>query len=228
MDNLITKNSFKYNLICKHDKYTPEMKKFLDNPEIAFNVPTELLLKNGNSATIVKFKIDQTEVVIKRYNMKTIAHALRRAFKRTRAEHSWKFAHLLQEKGIHTPFPVAMKEKRLGPFRNKAYFIYEYVKGSTAFDYFHNSEVGYDDKSIIAEKIITMLDTLKSSMISHGDMKATNIIIHSNKPYLIDLDSMKTHKSNHRFRRAWKKDMNRFMQNWDDLPEISNLFRQLS
>ncbi|MCK5096927.1 MAG: hypothetical protein KAR45_02430 [Desulfobacteraceae bacterium] len=224
----ILKKTFKSLTLYNRSKYTTEMEKLLKNPEIAFNVPTELLLKNGNSATIVKFKIDQAEVVIKRYNMKTVFHALRRAFKRTRAEHSWRHARLLQEKGINTPFPVAMKEKRFGLFRNKAYFIYEYVKGPNAFDYFHNSEVNYDDKSIIAEKIIKMFDTLKSSMISHGDMKATNILIHSNEPYLIDLDSMKTHKNDHRFRRARKKDMNRFMKNWDDLPEISNLFRQLN
>ncbi len=55
-------------------------------------------------------------------------------------------------------------------------------------------------------------------------MKATNIIIHNYKPYLLDLDSMKAHKNKYMFMRAWQKDMKRFMKNWNDLPEINQLF----
>ena len=220
----ILKKTFKSLTLYNRSKYTTEMEKLLKNPEIAFNVPTELLLKNGNSATIVKFKIDQAEVVIKRYNMKNKIHAFRRAFKKSRADHSWYHAHLLEKKGIFTPSPIAIKEKRLGPFRNKAYFIYEYINGPTTFHYFQDPQNNYENKSIIAKQIIEMFNKLKSSMISHGDMKATNIIIHDNKPYLIDLDSMTAHKSKYWFVRAWKKDMKRFMQNWQDLPEIAQLF----
>ncbi len=72
-----------------------------------------------------------------------------------------------------------------------------------------------------------MLSMLKSSMLSHGDMKATNIIIHDNKPFLLDLDSMVARTSKNRFVRAWSKDMKRFMQNWQDLPETTQLFKQL-
>ena len=58
-------------------------------------------------------------------------------------------------------------------------------------------------------------------------MKATNIIIHNDKPYLLDLDSMKAHKNKYIFMCAWQKDIKRFMKNWDDLPEINQLFKQL-
>ncbi|MFO7885368.1 MAG: lipopolysaccharide kinase InaA family protein [Desulfobacteraceae bacterium] len=227
MNDLFKKKSFNIFLLCKNDRYTPEMENFLKNPDTAFDIPDDLLLKNGNSATLVKTAINNKELVIKRYNMKTIAHALRRAFKKTRAWQSWHYAHLLQKIGIHTPYPVAMKEKRFGPFRNKAYFIFEFVQGSTAFDYFHDQNIDFKNKLIVAEKIIDMLNKLKDSKLSHGDMKATNIIINDDMPYLIDLDSMNHHKTQYLFKKARKKDINRFIKNWDDLPEIEKLFKQI-
>ncbi len=225
MNKLKKKKTFKHLTLCKQDKYTPEMKSFLEDPDIAFDILDDLLLKNGNSATLVQYKINDNDLVIKRYNMKTRAHALRRAFKESRADHSWQYAHILQKKGINTPNPIAMKEKRFGPFRNKAYFICEYVKGPTAFHFFHDTQISYEKKSIIAAQIVSIFDKLKSSLIIHGDMKATNIIIHNNKPYLLDLDSMRIHKNKYMFMLAWQKDMKRFMRNWNDLPEINQLFK---
>ncbi len=227
MEQLIFEKTFRFLTLCKQDKYTPEMKSFLEDPDIAFDIPDDLLLKNGNSATLVRYKIDKNDLVIKRYNMKTRAHTLRRAFKESRADHSWQYAHILQNKGIYTPNPIAMKEKRFGPFRNKAYFICEYIKGPTALDYFQDSQYHNNDKSLMAKKIIEMFSMLKSSMLSHGDMKATNIIIHDNKPFLLDLDSMVARTSKNRFIRAWAKDMKRFMRNWQGLPETTQLFKQL-
>jgi tRNA A-37 threonylcarbamoyl transferase component Bud32 len=227
MNKLIYKRTFKDLILCKRGRYTPEMEKLLKNPEIAFNIPAELLLKNGNSATITKFTIDGSEVVIKRYNMKTITHALRRAFKKSRADHSWKHAHIIKKMGIRTPYPVAMKEKRFGVFRNKAFFICDYIEGPTAFDYFKDKKIKNHDKKIMAEKTIKMLNKLKSSMISHGDMKATNIIIHGNEPFILDLDSMKIHKNKYLFNKAWQKDMKRFIKNWDGSPELNKLFKKI-
>lgn len=227
MEQIILKKTFTYLTYCKSDRYTPEMKSFLKNPDIAFETPDDLLLKNGNSATLVRYKINSTDLVIKRYNMKTIIHAARRAFKKSRADHSWHYAHILQNKGINTPYPIAIKEKRRGPFRNKAYFICEYIEGPTAINYFQDSEINYDDKSAMAKQIIEMFGILRSSMITHGDMKATNIIIHDNKPFLLDLDSMIARTSKNRFKRVWNKDIRRFMQNWEDLHEIYQFFSQL-
>lgn len=227
MEKMILKKTFTYLTYCKSDRYTPEMKTFLKNPDIAFEIPDDFLLKNGNSATLVRYKIDSIDLVIKRYNMKTIIHAARRAFKKSRADHSWHYAHILQNKGINTPYPIAIKEKRWGPFRNKAYFICEYIEGPTALNYFQDHEISYDNKSDMAKQIIEMFGVLRSSMLTHGDMKATNIIINDNKPFLLDLDSMIARTYKTRFIRAWNKDIRRFMQNWQDLPEIDQLFKQL-
>ena len=61
---------------------------FLADPESAFTPPLPKLLKAGNSATVVKIRLDGRDYVVKRYNMKNIWHRLRRCLRQTRAASS--------------------------------------------------------------------------------------------------------------------------------------------
>jgi tRNA A-37 threonylcarbamoyl transferase component Bud32 len=215
--------SFTSFLLCKRASYTPGMASFLKNPDVAFDRPGSTILKRGNSATVVRFKVDGLDFVVKRYNVKNHIHALKRAFKKSRADRSWRGAHLLLEYGIKTPKPVALKEIRLGPFRNRAYLICDYVEGISARDYFKAPQSKGEREP--AHKIIRIFERLKSLQVSHGDMKDTNIIIQDGEPFLIDLDSMTAHKSRARFARARCKDVSRFMKNWDEKPGVAVFFR---
>ena len=222
---IICRKSFSSFMLCHREYYTAEMKSFLQNPDIAFQNSDTKFLKTGKKTTLILHKIDGVEFVVKRYNMKNILYALRRAFKKSRADISWYSSHLLIRNRINTPKPAAIKEVRFGPFRNKAFFICEYIKGESARHLFNDAKA--DDVKIPAESVIDGFYKFKSSMISHGDMKATNIIIKDNLSFFIDLDSMKWHKSRFGFARACKKDMKRFMKNWENNPQISKLFNNL-
>jgi len=222
---IVCKKSFSSFLLCQRRYYTSAMESFLQNPDMAFHNPGTLLLKAGNTATIALYKIDGKQLVVKRYNMKNRFHAFRMSFKTTRADISWRSAHLLLKNRINTPKPVAVKKIRFGPLRNRSFFIYEYIKGKNARQFFLDTKA--DEAETVAESIINLFYKLKSLKISHGDMKATNIIIHDNKPFFIDLDSMKWHKRELMFSHAWKKDMKRFMKNWDNRPEVAGLFKKL-
>ncbi|SMC45728.1 Lipopolysaccharide kinase (Kdo/WaaP) family protein [Desulfocicer vacuolatum DSM 3385] len=212
-------------LLCKRSNYTPAMAKFLEDPDSAFNNPETVMLKNGNSSTVVRFKINGQDLVIKRYNIKNPVHALKRAFQKTRAHGSWYAAHLLLEYGINTPAPIAMKEVRLGPFKSRAYLICDYIEGLSARDYFKDFLPKSDTH--LPQKILGIFKKLESLQISHGDMKATNIIVHYGTPFLIDLDSMVQHRSKICFARARNKDVKRFMKNWAEKPEIATIFHPL-
>ena len=222
---IVCKKSFSSFVLCQRKYYTSAMESFLQNPDMAFHNPGTSLLKAGNTATVVCYKIDGKQLVVKRYNMKNRFHALRLSFKKTRADISWRSAHLLLRNRINTPKPVAIKEIRFGPLRNRSFFIYEYIKGKNARQFFLDAKT--EEAKILAESIINLFYKLKSLKISHGDMKATNIMIHDNKPFFIDLDSMRWHKRELRFSHAWEKDIKRFMKNWDKSPELAGLFKRL-
>ena len=50
--------------------------------------------------------------------------------------------------------------------------------------------------------------------ISHGDMKASNFLYWNNKIVVLDLDGMRRHRSQRVFKKAIKKDFDRFLKNW--------------
>ena len=221
----VCQKKFRSFILCKRERYTLAMAAFLKDPDVAFDVPEAAMLKRGNTAGVVRFKVDGRDLVVKRYNVKNFFHGLRLAFKKSRADRSWFGAHLLLESGIRTPRPIAMKEVRLGPFRNRAWLICDYIEGISAREYFQKSP--FKDDNDLAQQILSMFERLEILRGSHGDMKATNIMIHDGKAFLIDLDSMAVHKSRAGFAKARRKDVKRFMKNWTGLPEIARLFHYL-
>lgn len=222
----ICKKSLTSFTLCKRASYTPAMADFLKDPDVAFNVPETTMLKRGNTASVVRFKVDGRDLVVKRYNVKNPVHGFRIAFKKSRADRSWFGAHLLLESGIRTPLPIAMKEVRLGPFRNRAWLICDYIQGITALEYFQ--QPSFKDDNDLIQQILDMFKRLETFQIRHGDMKATNTMIHDGKVFLIDLDSITLHKIRTLFVRAHGKDVKRFMKNWAGMPEVARLFRLLT
>jgi tRNA A-37 threonylcarbamoyl transferase component Bud32 len=201
------------------------MISFFNEPDKRLDDPLNHFFKRGRTSTVAMVVIDNRPLVVKRYNIKGLLHGIRRAFMVTRAEHSWKNAKRLKEIGIPTPEPVGYMERRFGPFRNTAYFINEFVEGPRAVDFFRK-EVP-EEKARVAFEIVKIFNELKSRKISHGDMKATNILVTNGRPSLVDLDAMRIHSSNSRFKRAHRKDVRRFFKNWSDVPHASSLFEEL-
>ena len=222
---LVCRKSFARFMFCKRAYYTPAMTAFLDNPDKIINDPKSLFLKRGNSSTVIRIKIDNHDLVVKRYNIKNFSHRLRRFFRATRATHSWQSAHLLLMLGIATPKPVAMLERRFGYFRGRAYFIYEYIDGPDVIDFFNNDDL--HQNLDIAKRIADIFKNLAMAKISHHDMKGTNIIINQGRPVLVDLDAMCMHISRRRFQHAHRRDKNIFFENWKTVPEIDEMFKNL-
>jgi hypothetical protein len=74
------------------------------------------------------------------------------------------------------------------------------------------------------DAVVELLRLLAGALTSHGDFKATNFVLSDDKLFILDLDAMREHRFKWRFRRAFKRDLERLMQNWADLPKIAELF----
>ncbi len=179
-------------------------------------------LKSGNTCTVGLTEISGKQVVIKRYNIKDLAHAFSRALRPSRAAVSWANAHRLKLLGIPTAAPIALLETReFGFLRGKAYFLTEFVDAPDAMEFFTQTQ----DKKVRADavkNICTLFYRLYLLQISHGDMKATNIKMQDKQPTLIDLDAMRQHR--HPCLKAHVRDLRRFMQNWKNQPALYNAF----
>jgi tRNA A-37 threonylcarbamoyl transferase component Bud32 len=211
-------------MVWNRDFNKDSLKRLLVDPDNAMS--SGRVLKKGNTSTVTMVEVNGQNMVIKRYNIKNAWHAFNKSFRPSRAWVSWRNAHLLTSLGIATPKPIALVEKRLGPFRSTAYFITEYVDSIDAYCLFHSDRITEINPESIVARFGQLFQMLVDASISHGDSKATNYIITSNDLYITDLDAMREHRFKGRFRRAFGRDLARFMQNWEDLPEVSRIFRE--
>ena len=76
----------------------------------------------------------------------------------------------------------------------------------------------------MAGRILSLFERMRELCVTHGDMKAANIMIADGRPVLLDLDAMCWHRSVGRFQRARKRDLARFCSNWSDSPVLQKLF----
>lgn len=202
-----------------------EFMDFLKNPESAFDHPNAVILKDGNSATVIKVTINQCDLVVKRYNLKNIWHRLRRCLRTTRARHAWRLAQKLHFFGIATAKPVAFLERRILGFKGKSYFVTEFVS-----DLHAGTKLKIDlheDKQSLVQAITSLLKSVAKLHVTHGDLKVTNILINKEAlPVLIDLDGASEHRSLSGLRHAWRKEVKRFLNNFKDDPDLQESFTQ--
>ncbi|MDN4543359.1 lipopolysaccharide kinase InaA family protein [Pseudomonas sp. C32] len=182
------------------------------------------LYKTGGAASVGKVEVDGRTLVIKRYNIKGVAHWLKRFWRPSRAWHSWREGNRLAFLGIATPKPLAMLEKRYLWLRSRAYLITEYLPGPDIIERF----APYVERGDAPESELAALDHLFAELIreriSHGDFKGHNLFWQGDRWALIDLDSMCQHSSVGSFAPAYARDRARFMRNW---AESSALYQKI-
>ena len=203
-----------------------EMVRFLANPDASLQHADMQYLKQGNTCTLWATRVDGRQLVVKRYNIKSLSHRFGRAFRNTRAAVSWRNAHRLWMYGILTARPVALVEERFGPLRGRAWYISEFVAGDDASSLCRQGSLD-DTAKVAARQVADVLAQLALSAISHGDMKATNFILSERGAVVIDLDAMRKHDAADSFRRAHCRDLRRFMRNWEGCPGTEAMFTEM-
>ena len=173
-------------------------------------------LKDGNTASVVRITGAGADLVVKRYNIKDWRHGLGRALRRSRAWVSWQNANMLALLGVATPQPLALLEHRFGPLRRSACLISAYSPGVPLQDWLRQQ-----GEAVIPDwldrALLDIFASLAAARVSHGDLKASNFLVESTRRQLllIDLDAMRLHRCDRRFRRAQRRDLARFLTNWD-------------
>ncbi|MDH3638610.1 MAG: lipopolysaccharide kinase InaA family protein [Gammaproteobacteria bacterium] len=209
-----------------HTRYDCDfLRELLRKPDkVMESSPPGQLFKSDSTTTVARVLGDDLDLVIKRYNTRNRWHVFKRALRRTRAMRSWNMAHELLRIGVSTPPPAAVIEERWGPFRKRSYFINEFVPGEPCWSYLKSTPMASES---LMTQLTTLFETLSRHRISHGDMKATNILVHEGRLVLVDLDAARRHVFRLTFSRASRRDYRRFLRNWRDNPALSAGFESL-
>ena len=206
----------------KRKIYDEHWQALIDDPNSYIPQDASKLLKNGNTATVAPSNIGCTPVVIKRNNYNKNTATFFKRFKESRSSTCWKNAHRLLNYGLKTPKPLALIEKKLGPVTKRAFFVCETVDGAQALKFFKENP-----NDALIKKAVAIFKVYEKCLITHGDCKATNYIVSEDDIYIIDLDSMKEHADKASFAKAFKKDLKRWLQNWEDTPDLSKQFKSM-
>ena len=185
--------------------------RFMNEPEVAFGGAQ--FLKRGNTATVVKTAGDNGDWILKRYNIKSFWHGLSRCFRPSRAMISWQSAHRLKLLGIATPQVLAMRENRSGFLRREAYLFSQCADGYDLKAWLLKQK-DIEAPVWLGHQIVRLFDILWGSHVTHGDMKATNFIVTDELLQVIDLDAVQWHGTEKSFLKAFRRDLQRFMDNW--------------
>jgi hypothetical protein len=180
---------------------------------------------------VARVVLDGKSLVVKRYNVKSFTHWLKRFWRPSRAWHSWLAANRLQLLGIATPQPLAVLERRWCWLRGRAYLVTEYCDGQDIIARFQPYLAG-EGRLLPPETDLLALDRLFAALlrerISHGDFKGHNLFWDENlaRWSLIDLDAMQQHRSARSFARAYARDRARFLRNWPADSALHQLLNQ--
>jgi tRNA A-37 threonylcarbamoyl transferase component Bud32 len=222
----IVRTEFRRHLAIDPRYDSPALHALLADPDRPFREGGATVLKSDRTTSVARVDTPAHAFVVKRYNLRDPVHALRQAVRRSRAARCWRSARRLQALGLSTAAPVAYCEHRLGPLRRRAWYVCEHVPGPQALEYFAGNDLSPEQEQV-GERIAGLLHALFQARISHGDLKATNIIIHEGRPVLVDLDAMRHHCTRWAHRRAARADRERFLRNWQSLPAVHQHFRRL-
>lgn len=207
--------------------HSPELDRFIADPDSFIN--GQQLLKDGNSSTVAMIKINERNYVLKRYNIKSFWHGISRAFRPSRAHHSWRNASVLEMLGVATAHPFLYLEERVfWLFRKRAYFLCEYIEGHDLGTAWEKQELEISEIEIVA-LFRNLFKIMADYRISHGDMKATNFLLQGKILHVLDLDAMTRNVSKAKFTEKFSKDLLRFRKNWVGTsmePEVETLLAE--
>ncbi len=203
--------------------HTDAIQPLLDDPDRTMDAGHPL--KEGNSATVVRVRHHGRTLVIKRYNLKNRWHLLRRCLRSSRGRTAWRNAHMLQLIGIDTPPPRALIEERWGPFRARAFLICDHQAGVNLSVHWPRDGQTIDRHMHALPALTGLIDRLHAAQIRHGDMKATNLVVDAGRLFLMDLDGLQIVRSPQGFKRHFRKDCQRLLDNWPEGSRVHDALR---
>lgn len=182
-------------------------------------------VKHDATTTVYFACYEGVELVIKRYNTKNTWHFLRRGFRLSRADICYRMAAHYLHAGISTPQPIAAIQAFAGPFKLRSWYLSHRLPGES-FDQAITKLNHHPPTPEMRSAVTGMFKSLHQHHLSHGDMKASNLIWDNGDISVIDLDAARSYHWQKRHEYALKKDLLRFLDNWPPKSPVSRAFKQ--
>lgn len=194
--------------------------------KLSFCPPNDLLIcKNGSRSLVGKHTLsDGTECVLKYYYPKNLAKKINYALRGSRAMRSWIAARAFELLKIPTAGAMMIHEEKraAGIMLKQSFLACQLAPGIPL----HHVT---DEASLreVAAQLKEAFATMATYRISHGDLKASNIIVDTkHRVRFIDLDGAAILSARKTWNVLWENDRNRFLRNWPENSPAHQLFSE--
>lgn len=173
----------------------------LDNPITFLQRRPHRLIKDSLVRTALIMPGPMGDLFIKRYKIRGFKEELKYLVFPSKAQREWKMARLALHRGIPTPCPLAMAERRRWRVLRDALFISQAISPSAPLiEVLH--EKGYEDRVFRAALLIKQIH---EAGFFHQDLHAGNILVSSTDEelYLIDLHRSRAMRRISERRQLW-------------------------
>ncbi len=214
---LQTKHPVNYSYATSFEFTPDQWKACLQYPEKMLEefVKSARPIKNSRSTLVCRgtFQLGPNliPVVAKRYIRKKPFAALWDCIRKSRALRAWKMSFAMLHRGLPVAQPLAVLERRVGPYLTDSIFITEEVRPSINLRFFITTILPVipngrrrEIKFALIDQLAGLLRKMHHNGFAHRDMKATNVLIFnmpgvysddidpkSLKVVLVDLDGLK-------------------------------------
>jgi len=228
-------------MITKHDELIAAITKFRDervnastcNPvqvceleKLTLTPPDDLVIcKDGSRSLVGKYNLsDGTECVLKYYHPKNLVKKINYGLRGSRCMRSWIAARAFELLKIPTATPMMMhEEKRAAGIILKQSFLACHLAPGIPLHHVTDEA----SLSEIAPQLKEAFTTMAAYRISHGDLKASNIIVDTkHRVRFIDLDGAAILSARKTWNVLWESDRNRFLRNWPENSPAHQLFSE--
>lgn len=207
-----------------HDIPVKFVERLAADPEAMLRDPAARVLKDSHTSTVIELPMPTAagprRVILKRFRPRSALSSLKNLVRPSAAMRSWLYGHNLLDRGLPTPRPLCVIERRTGTTRPESYLLTEMVEDARPL---HEAAAAADWKTVRAAtaRVGRLLHLLHGRRVRHRDLKASNILITNDlEPVLIDLVGV-TPCAGHLPRGVRVRDIARLAASFHQCPAVS-------
>lgn len=183
------------------------------------------VLNIHDASLVVKIDSDLGYLAGKFHSNETLKEMLFNTYNQKSAKRNWQYAHFLLNHQIITPEPLAFLQWKKFSLNYQSWYICRFEEGLTCEEYFLNATSFTPSMKNTISSIVELFIAMGECQVSHGNFKASNLIISQDGPCLIDLDTMSYCSNKKKAEQKWREDLVNFMHNWWQRHDIEKQFR---
>ena len=209
-----------HTVACNADQHR-ELKKLTLTP------PSDLVVcKDGSRSLVGKHTLtDGTQCVLKYYYPKNLAKKINYGLRGSRCMRSWIAAKVFSRLGIPTAAPMMIHEQKgaSGMTIKQSFLACHLAQGIPLSDITDEETLQH-----VASQLDNAFTIMANYHISHGDLKANNIIVSNDgKIRFIDLDGVTIMSPKKKWIELRQRDQKRFLKNWSPDSAAYQIFTEI-